>query len=140
MRKDKVFYESSGGGITLTGGDPLFQHQFNLEILKLCKKENLHTAIETSMFVGNEIFKKFLNWVDLFIVDIKTFDNHLHKKFTGFENTLIKSNFEMLASKKVEILVRVPMIPGFTNTEDNIKHHILIVTIMGHNPIEMLDF
>jgi len=139
--EDRAFYESSGGGITLTGGDPMFQHQFNLEILKQCRKEKLHTAIETSMFVGNEIFKKFINLVDLFIVDIKTFDSQLHQNFTGFKNSLIKTNFEMIAAENVDILVRIPMIPGFTDTEKNIKDIAAYVhSLKSDIRIELLNF
>jgi pyruvate formate lyase activating enzyme len=141
LQKDKVFYKSSGGGITLTGGDPVFQHQFNLEILKQCKKEKLHTAIESSMFSGKVIFKKFIPLVDLFIVDIKTFDSTLHKNFTGFENSKIKANFEMIAAAKVDILVRIPMIPGFTDNEDNIKDIAKYVyQVRADIKIELLNF
>ena len=139
--KDRVFYESSGGGITLSGGDPLFQDQFNLEILKACKKEGLHTAVETSLFVGEETLKKFIGSVDLFMVDIKTFDSQSHKEYTGVDNRLIKANFEKLAAQNVELLVRVPMIPGFTSTEKNIRDIASYVQGVGKNiPIELLNF
>lgn len=141
LLKDRIFYESSGGGITLTGGDPVFQHQFNLEILKQCQKEKLHTAIESSMFTGKSIFKKFIPLVDLFIVDIKTFDSKRHKNFTGFENSLIKTNFEMIAAADVAILVRIPMIPGFTDTENNIKDIAKYVhQVRADIKIELLNF
>jgi len=141
LLKDRAFYESSEGGITLTGGDPMFQHQFNLEILKQCRKEKLHTAIETSMFVGKEIFKKFINLVDLFIVDIKTFDSQLHQDFTGFKNAQIKTNFEMIAARNMDILVRIPMIPGFTDTEKNIKDIANYVdSLRSDIRIELLNF
>lgn len=141
LLKDKVFYESSGGGITLSGGDPVYQYQFNLKILKACKKEKLHTVIESSMFTGKSVFKKFIPLVDLFIVDIKIFDASLHKNFTGFENKKIKANFEMIAAAKSDILVRIPMIPGFTDAEDNIKRIAEYVReVRDDIKIELLNF
>lgn len=122
LMEDKAFYSQSGGGITISGGDPLYQFDFSLEILKACKKENIHTAIETSMYAKRDILKKFINLVDLFIVDIKLFDSPAHEKYTGVGNELIKSNFEYLVSQKVNLLVRIPLIPGITATEENIRN------------------
>jgi pyruvate formate lyase activating enzyme len=119
--EDKAFYKSSNGGITLSGGDPMFQHNFSLAILKACKKEQLHTAIETSMFAKEEVFKEFIDFVDYFIVDLKLLDSDDHVKYIGQPNELILSNFKLLASTKKDILVRIPLIPGITTTKDNIS-------------------
>jgi pyruvate formate lyase activating enzyme len=139
--EDKPFYDKSGGGITLSGGDPLLQYEFSLEILKDCKKHKIHTAIETCMYAKEEIFEKFLDYVDLFIVDLKIFNSILHKEYTGVENELIKSNFEFLASKREHILVRIPLIPGITATKENIGG--IAAFVHGVNsriPIELMNF
>lgn len=120
LLKDRVFYEKSNGGITLTGGDPLYQHEFSLSILKAVKEYGIHTVVETAMFSSEEILLSLIPYTDLFLVDIKILNNDIHKKHTGVENILIKNNFESLASKAENILVRVPLIPGYTATEENI--------------------
>lgn len=138
---DKVFYEQSGGGITISGGDPLFQPEFSLEILKACKNQGIHTAIETSMYAKSETIKEFLKYVDLFIVDIKIFDLNEHKRYTGVDNTLIKSNFKLIASEKDGVLVRIPLIPGITATRENVRQIAKFVyeTKMSI-PIELMNF
>lgn len=138
---DKPFYKQSGGGITLSGGDPLFQFGFSLEILKACKKESIHTSIETCMYAKRAILEKFIDCVDLFIVDIKLFDSDEHQRYTGVRNELIKSNFEYLASQKVKILVRIPLIPGITDTKENVKNISAFVHYTNKNiPIELMNY
>lgn len=139
--EDKAFYDQSGGGITISGGDPLYQFDFSLEILKACKRENIHTAIETSMYAKRDILQKLIDCVDLFIVDLKLFDSNAHEKYTGVRNELIKSNFEYLVSQKVKLLVRIPLIPGITATEENIKNISSFVYNTGKNvPIELMNY
>ena len=141
LLRDRVFYEVSGGGITLTGGDPLSQLRFNLEVLRLCKREGLHTAIETSLLAEQENLRQFLQVTDLFIVDIKTLDSRLHKEFTGKGNGTIKGNFEMLARENADILVRVPMIPHYTGTEENVQEIGAYVSrIRNDIEIELLNY
>jgi pyruvate formate lyase activating enzyme len=121
LMQDRVFYEESGGGITISGGDPLSQYGFSREVLKRCKEQGLHTAIETCMYARNEIFQSFFELVDLFIVDIKIMDPVEHKKYVGTDNDLILSNFKTLASTNQNILVRIPLIPEITSKEENIR-------------------
>ncbi|MDA3939521.1 MAG: glycyl-radical enzyme activating protein [Spirochaetia bacterium] len=141
LLKDKVFYEKSGGGITLTGGDPLYQHEFSLSILKAIKEYDIHTAVETAMFGMEENLLKFVPFTDLFLVDFKILDNDKHKVYTGVENKLIKSNFERLSKKTENILVRVPLIPGYTATEENIINiRDYVYSIRADIRIELLNF
>lgn len=119
--KDKLFYEKSGGGITLTGGEPLFQPEFSIAILKNCKKNNIHTTIETSLFCKKEIIDMFAEYVDLFIVDMKIANSDQHIKYTGKNNEIIRDNFSYLAESGKEILVRIPLIPEITDTEKNLN-------------------
>jgi len=141
LMDDKAFYQKSGGGITISGGDPLYQFNFSLEILKACKSENIHTAIETSMYAKRDILQKFIDCVDLFLVDIKLFDSDKHEKYTGVGNELIKSNFEYLVSQKANILLRIPLIPGITATKGNIKNISRFVYNTSKNvPIELMNY
>jgi pyruvate formate lyase activating enzyme len=121
LEKDILYYKKSIGGITLTGGEPLYQPDFSLEILKACKQNNIHTAIESCLFCDNEIIHRLSEFLDLFIIDMKIFDQSRHLQFTGKSNEIIKENFRYIAKSGKEILVRIPMIKGITDTEDNLK-------------------
>lgn len=141
LLEDRLFYEKSGGGITLSGGDPIFQHPFSLAILKACKAEGLHTAMETSMFTSKAVFERFFNLVDYFIVDIKIFDKEAHKKYIGQDNGPILENFRYLAQNKKDVLVRIPLIPGITDSDDNIRAIAGFVARHSEGvPIELINY
>lgn len=141
LSDDKPFYQQSGGGITLSGGDPLYQTSFSLEILRGCKNESIHTAIETCMYTNRDILAKFITCVDLFIVDLKLYDSNEHERYTGVRNELIKSNFEYLLSHKANILVRIPLIPGITATIENIKNIAnYVYNTSKEIPIELMNY
>ncbi|NHZ87227.1 MAG: radical SAM protein, partial [Planctomycetia bacterium] len=86
IEKDRVFYDESNGGVTFSGGEPLVQINFLLELLKVCKKSNIYTVVDTSGEASWKDFEKILNYVDLFLYDLKIIDNELHKKYTGVPN------------------------------------------------------
>src|SRR5664279_3855429 len=90
VEKDILFYQMSGGGITLTGGEPLYQAEFSLSVLNLCHKKNIHTAIETCLYCERDSIEKILDYVDLFIVDMKIYDCDQHIRYTGKSNEIIK--------------------------------------------------
>ena len=120
IEKDMIFYDSSGGGITLTGGEPLLQPGFSSEILKESKDRKIHTAIETSLYCEKEALDLLAEYVDLFIIDIKIFENSLHKYYTGKNNETIKENFLYLARQGKNILVRIPLIDNITDNRANL--------------------
>ena len=120
IRKDKAFYERSNGGITISGGEPLLQHEFTLELLKQCKLEGISTAIETTGHIKQEILEKVLPFVDLFLYDIKSMDTNVHKQYTGVGNEQILANLKYL-SDKANIMVRTPMIPGVNDKKEDIE-------------------
>jgi pyruvate formate lyase activating enzyme len=125
LLKDIEFYGPSGG-ITLSGGDPFSQKEFTLELLKECKKHGLNTAIETCLYVDRKALEQFLPYIDLLIADFKVFDSELHNLYTGQDNTMIKDNFVYLFNHyfeqdKLDVLVRIPLIPEYTATEENLK-------------------
>lgn len=119
--KDRIFYEESGGGVTISGGDPLYQYEFNLDILRRCKQKKIHTAIETCLYGKWEIVQKFIEFTDIFLVDMKIIDNDFFKENIGEDNQIIKQNFENLLKQGVPVIVRIPLIPEVTASEDNIN-------------------
>ncbi len=121
--KDKPFYESSGGGATFSGGECLLQHESLLELLKECKKENIHTAVDTAGNVPFSSFESIMDYTDMFLYDIKAFDGQIHKALTGADNSLILDNYKKLISLKKRIWVRVPLIMGANENEmESIAH------------------
>jgi pyruvate formate lyase activating enzyme len=120
IEKDITFYMTSGGGVTLTGGEPLYQPEFTKEILEASRRRGIHTAIETSLFCEKDCLDLISHLVDLFIVDIKLFEPGTHKSYTGRLNEPIKENFQYIAMQERNILVRIPLIDNITNTKRNI--------------------
>lgn len=120
--KDKVFFKN-GGGATFSGGEPLLQKDFLIEILKKLKEENINTAVETALNMKTEILREILPYIDFVYADLKIFDEEKHKKYTGVSNELIKKNIKFLleSTKKENVVIRTPMIPEFTAYEKNIK-------------------
>jgi pyruvate formate lyase activating enzyme len=122
VNDDRIFYEPSGGGVTLSGGEPLVQPEFALDVLKLCKEHGLHTALETCGFASWETFSEVLNYTDLVLFDLKHMDSAAHIKYTGVPNQLILSNLTRINKElSIPILARIPVIPGYNNSEENIS-------------------
>lgn len=116
--RDKFFYEESGGGITLSGGEPLMQYDFTLSLLKLAKEQDLHTAIETSGFSSRDL--TILNQhTDLWLYDIKLFSEAEHRKYTGVSNKVIFKNLSLLDSIGANIILRCPIIPNVNMTDEH---------------------
>lgn len=111
IQKDKPFYEMSNGGVTFSGGECMLQINFLYEILKKCRENNIHTAVDTAGLVPWEYFERILTYTDLFLYDIKAFNNDVHKKFVGASNELILSNLKKLFERKAKVLIRIPVIP-----------------------------
>jgi pyruvate formate lyase activating enzyme len=120
LLKDLVFYEESGGGVTFSGGEPLLQFEFLIEALAACKHAGLRTAVETTGFASAEKVRSLLPMTDLFLYDLKIMDLDRHRLFTGVSNARILENLRMLAGEGAPLIVRVPLIPGVNDDEDNI--------------------
>lgn len=118
--KDKLFYTFSGGGLTLSGGEPLHQIGFCREIAARAKDIGLHVAVDTSGFVRYEAFEAIGQLVDLYLYDLKFIDAALHKKFTGQDNQLILANFKRLCSAGRSVIVRIPLVAGITDMPENL--------------------
>lgn len=117
IEKDKPFYDNSGGGVTFSGGEPLVQWQFLLEICKLCKEKGISTALDTTGYARWEIMEKVLQYVDLVLYDIKHLDPLKHLEATGVSNEIILENIKKTANK-VRTWMRIPVIPGFNDSAD----------------------
>ena len=121
IRRDKGFYESSGGGVTVSGGEPLLQSNFVAELFRACKEENLHTCLESTFYSEKEKIDEILSYTDLIISDIKSMDTEIHKQYTGVGNERILENLQYLAKKNRELILRIPVIPDVNDTKENIK-------------------
>lgn len=114
--RDLLFFEESGGGVTFSGGEPLQQASFLLELLALCREAGIHTTVDTSGHASAEAFKEVAALTDLLLFDIKTTDNKKHEEFIGVGNKLVISNFKSLNGKGPAVIVRIPVIPGFNSS------------------------
>lgn len=121
LLKDKVFYETSGGGVTFSGGEPMMQTDFLCEILPLCKESGLHIALDTCGAVASERYQRVVEWLDLALFDLKIMDSVKHQQATGVGNELILNNARLLALRGVPMWIRTPIIPGYTDDDANIQ-------------------
>ena len=115
--EDRTFYEQSGGGMTLSGGEPLLQADFCAELLAMAKREGLHTAVDTCGMVPWEAFKAVLPVTNLFLFDLKQMDPELHRRYTGSDNAQILANLRRLSEAGAAIEIRIPLIPGVNDDE-----------------------
>ena len=121
IRKDKYFYLTSQGGVTISGGEPLYQIEFTQELLRQAHNENIDTAIETCGAVPWEYYQQVLPYLDLILFDIKHMDPEKHRQATGAANRLILDNLTKLSRSGVNLILRLPLIPDFNLDPDNIK-------------------
>jgi len=119
VRADAAFYRNSGGGMTVSGGEPLLQPDFCLALLKAARAEGIHTALDTAGHVDFALFERVLPWVDLLLFDCKCMDSAMHMQATGAGNGRILENLGRLGRGDVPVWVRVPVIPGVNDSEGN---------------------
>ena len=119
--KDKIFYETSGGGVTVSGGEPLFQPEFTAELLKVCKANGIHTAIETSGFAAESTLLSVIEQCDLVLFDIKETDEELHKKYTGVPLNTILANLRIINENRIPFIIRAPIIPTLNDRESHFR-------------------
>lgn len=118
--KDKMFYDTSGGGITVTGGEPSYQADFTIELLSVAKNSGISAAIETCGIGSRDFYKKAADLGTAFLFDIKCIDPVRHKALAGTDNTHIISNLKYLMDKDADIIIRLPLIPDCNDSEDDI--------------------
>ena len=125
--RDRGYYERSGGGVTVSGGEPLLQADFVAKLFEECNRQGIHTCCESGLCVKTEEVKKIIPYADLWIVDIKMMDSELHRKYTGCGNEKIFENLKLLAKTRGEVtrardlIIRIPVIPGVNDNEENME-------------------
>lgn len=119
--KDRGYYEKSGGGVTVSGGDPVIQMDFVVELFRRCKEEKIQTCLESTFYAEWSTIEKVLPYTDIIISDIKHMDTNVHRKHTGRENHLILENLKKLADLNKEIILRIPVIPSVNDGKDNLE-------------------
>lgn len=121
VKSDMDFYRMSGGGVTLSGGEPMLQFEAMLELLQKCREAGIHTCIETCGYAPAKNYEKILPYTDVFLFDYKDTEGVRHKKLTGVTNDLILANLDLLYKKGAGIILRCPLVPGVNDTEEHLK-------------------
>lgn len=141
VEKDIIFYDQSGGGVTFSGGEPLMQPEFLLALLNQCQAKQIHKAVDTSCYAEPKILEMVSEKTDLFLCDIKHMDSEIHERLTGVGNSLILDNIRRLSEAGKEIIIRVPVIPGFNDDETNIEATgKFAASLQGVSRIDILPF
>ncbi len=118
---DIEFYRKSGGGVTISGGEPLVQWQFTSEILRVCREREIHTCVESSLQANDDIVRKILPLADLIITDIKHMDTSKHREYTGTGNERILENIAAVAEENKPLIIRIPIVPSHNDDDENIS-------------------
>ncbi len=121
VEKDRVFHEESGGGLTCSGGEPLAQPEFLAALLDECRRREIHTVVDTCGYAPPEVLDAIAPLADLFLYDVKVMDDTAHQAFTGESNRLILANLARLAEAGRPVIARIPLIPGFNDSDENIR-------------------
>jgi pyruvate formate lyase activating enzyme len=140
VEKDRIFYERSGGGVTLSGGEPLMQPEFSAALLAACKRKGLNTAIETTGYQKWELFLPVLINTDLVLFDIKMMDSDLHRKIIGVPNNLILDNARKIVELGKDIIVRIPIIPGYNDSIENLRNTAEFAANIGIKEVHLLPY
>lgn len=119
--RDADYYDNSGGGVTLTGGEPLGQPGFALAILRACRELGIHTCLETSGFAPRRQYSQVLPFTDLFLFDYKAADSAVHQRLTGVSNQRILDNLDYLYRQGAAIILRCPLIPGINDSQEHLQ-------------------
>ncbi|NOY50734.1 MAG: glycyl-radical enzyme activating protein [Chlorobi bacterium] len=137
IEKERPFFESSGGGVTLSGGEPLMHSELAIPLLKELGKRKIHRCLDTTGFARRELFEKFVENTDLFLFDLKLVDRGKHLKFTGRDNKIIISNLKYLSKINKEIIIRIPFIKGVNNSIKDINEMAALITSLPNKPLEI---
>jgi pyruvate formate lyase activating enzyme len=139
--RDKDYFEVSGGGLTASGGEILTQPDFVAELFRRCREEGIHTCADTCGFGDKEALRKILKYSDLVYYDLKHLDSEKHRQYCGVSNEIILENLKLVAESGVPVVIRVPLIPGYNNSDRNIE--LLSQTVAGFKkdiPVNFLPY
>lgn len=140
VMKDKDFYEESDGGVTLSGGDALIQAKFAISLLKLLKKQGIHTACETTGYASPNTFENFIKNIDLLLFDIKHYDSQKHYTYTNVYNETIILNLKTAIRKGKDVIIRIPVIPGINNSLKDAQGFCMLLKEVGAIKVNLLPF
>jgi pyruvate formate lyase activating enzyme len=141
IERDRVFYEQSKGGVSFTGGEPLAQKDVLLVLLKTCRERGLHTVVDTSGYAPWEVFDEIHSFVDLFLYDLKLMNTERHQEWTGVSNADILSNLRQLVERGLNVIVRIPIIPGINDDKENLRLTGLFLSSLPIPPsVELLPY
>ncbi len=141
VKKDKIFYDASGGGVTCSGGECMLQIDFLCELLSKCNEQGIHTAVDTAGDVPWKYFEKILPYTDLFLYDVKALSEELHLVGTGVSNKRILENLKRLAiEQKADIIIRIPVIKGFNADIVELKKIKAFLDSIGIKKVELLPY
>lgn len=144
LRQDIPFYQHSGGGVTLSGGEVLMQNEFAGKLLERCKKEGIRTAMESNLCFPQSSLEPLLSNLDLVMADIKHMDPQQHRAGTGSDNDRVLKNLRYLDQREVPVIIRTPVIPGFNDDPENIEKtaaflenqkHLMYYELLSYNPL-----
>jgi pyruvate formate lyase activating enzyme len=131
VERDRPFFEQSGGGVTLSGGDPLVQVSFAEAVLESCRSRGLHTAIDTAGLAANGALDRLARQADLVLFDLKVMDEERHRAFTGVSNVPLVDNLKRLIAAGREVWIRIPLVPGVNDDDDNVRSTIALLRSLG---------
>ncbi|TCO74824.1 trans-4-hydroxy-L-proline dehydratase activase [Marinisporobacter balticus] len=140
IKKDQMFYQESGGGVTLSGGEVMTQITFVEELVRRCKENGMHVAIDTCGYVPFYSFERILDNTDIFLYDIKLIDSKRHEKYTGKPNELILDNMKKLSEKGANIHLRIPLIEGINTDGENIEGIIKFASDLKISKVNLLPY
>jgi pyruvate formate lyase activating enzyme len=140
VMKDEMFYEESGGGVTLSGGEVLFHAAFATELLRRLKEKNIHTACETTGFAKPDVFKEFAKHVDLMYFDVKHHDEQMHKEGVGTSLQPILRNLRQAVEMNIELIARIPVIPCYNDSIADMHEFGKLLQDIGVTTLELLPF
>ena len=120
IKKDKSYYQNSGGGVTFSGGEPMLQADFIKEVSEMCSAESISVGIQTAGNVPYSEFEKIIQYTDFIMCDLKVFNDDIHKKYTGVSNSLILENIRRLAEEDMDLIIRTPVITGVNDNKEYI--------------------
>jgi len=140
IEKDRAFYDTSGGGVTFSGGEPLGQFQFLKGLLAACRSAGIHTAVETCGFCSRDTMEGIVPFTDIFLFDLKHTDPLEHKKLTGRDNRQILENLENLCRKGAAVILRMPVVPGLNDSDANLNETAALMKRLKIDEIHLLPY
>lgn len=149
IEKDRAFYNAFSGGVTFSGGEPLTQIDALVELARRCREKEIHTALDTTCFAPWETLERVLPYINLFLCDLKLFDNEKHRKHTGVDPELIRENIQRIDQYGTPIWIRTPVIPGINDDEEDLSRRASFAAaltrleryeLLPHNPLAEIKY